>query len=62
MATSDRRHSNEAALLAFCARPDQSADYVKRTAEWVKKDYPGSAQAVIPRLRAIYREKIQRGQ
>ena len=59
MATSDRKHKDESALLAFCARKDQTADYVRRTAEWIKKEYPGSVAALIPRLRKIYREKVQ---
>lgn len=59
MATSERKHTDEAALLAFCARKDQTADYVRRTADWVKDQFPGSAAALIPRLRKIYRDKLQ---
>lgn len=59
MATSDRKHPDESALLAFCARRDNTADYVRRTADWIKEQFPGSASALIPRLRKIYRDKLQ---
>lgn len=57
MVNGERRHSDEAALLRFLERPDQSADYVRRTAEWIKQEFPGSAPSMLPRLRAIYRQK-----
>lgn len=50
-----KRHANEAALLAFCRT--QEAPYIKRTAEWVKENYPGSVPHVIPQLRILYKEK-----
>lgn len=52
-----KRHNDEAALLKFCARSDQTADYVRRTAEWIKSEYPASAATLLPKLRQIYREK-----
>lgn len=54
-----KRHKDEAALLKFCARKDQTADYVRRTAEWIKSEYPASAETLLPKLRKIYREKKQ---
>lgn len=57
MATGERTHPSPYELLTFCARKDQSADYVRRTADWIKTEYPGSAEALLPRLRKIYREK-----
>lgn len=53
---SGKRHTNEQALIDFCKT--QGPAYVKRTAEWVKENYPGSVPSVIPQLRKIYREKI----
>ena len=54
-----KRHAAERELLAFLERQDQTADYVRRTAEWIKREYPGSAH-LLPRLRAIWREKSAR--
>jgi len=53
------KHKDEAALLKFLARPDQTADYVRRTAEWIKKNYPGSVATLLPKMRAIYKNKGQ---
>jgi uncharacterized protein Yka (UPF0111/DUF47 family) len=53
------RHPHEADLLKFCERQDQSADYVRRTAEWIKKEFPASATAMLPKLRAIYKRKTK---
>jgi uncharacterized protein Yka (UPF0111/DUF47 family) len=52
-----KRHKDEAALLKFVSRQDQTADYVRRTAEWIKSEYPASAATLLPKLRQIYREK-----
>ena len=54
---SGRRHNGEAELLRFLERPDQTADYVRRTAEWIKAERPGSAH-LLPKLRQIYKNKI----
>jgi hypothetical protein len=59
MADGDRRHTQPDALLRFLERDDQSAAYVQQTAEWIKTEYPGSAAALLPRLRDIYRRKAQ---
>lgn len=58
MANSDRRLNDEPALLAFLERRDQQADYVRRTAEWIKTDYPGSVH-ILPKLREIYKQKLR---
>ena len=52
-----RRHPAEAELLRFLARPDQTADYVIRNADMIKRDYPGSMATLLPKMRAIYRDK-----
>lgn len=52
-----RRHNGEAELLRFLERPDQTADYVRRTAEWIKAEYPGSVH-LLPKLRVLYRAKL----
>ena len=54
-----KQHNDEAALLKFCERQDQTADYVRRTAEWIKTNYPASTARLIPKLRAIYKDKIR---
>ena len=62
MENSERRHPDEDALLKFLARPDQDAGYVRDTAAWIKKEYPGSAASMLPRLRQVYRGKrIEKG-
>lgn len=55
-----KEHPNEKQLLDFLKRPDQSADYVRKTVVWLKEEYPGSVQKLLPILREIYREKINR--
>ena len=61
METGDRKHASEADVLKFLERKDQSSDYVRRTAEWIKEQFPGSAPAMLPKMRAIYRDKKQAG-
>lgn len=54
------QHQNEAALLKFLQRSDQSSAYVRETAQWLRKKYPGSA-GLIPKLRQLYQEKKRAG-
>lgn len=54
-----KEHPDEKSLLKFLERKDQTADYVRRTAEWIKEEYPGSAERLIPLLRKIYKAKMQ---
>ena len=54
---SGKCHPNPGAVIQFCERQDQSADYVRQTAEWVKKEFPGSAAQMLPKLRKIYARK-----
>ena len=54
-----KRHAAEAELLKFLGRPDQTSDYVRRTAEWIKAEFPDSVPALIPKMRVLYREKKQ---
>lgn len=58
MASGDK-HPNEGALMKFLERGDQTADYVRRTADWVKDRYPGSAPTLLPRMRRLYKNKRQ---
>lgn len=53
-----KRHTAEAELLRFLERQDQTADYVRRTADWIREHYPGSWPTMRPRLRAIYKAKL----
>lgn len=55
-----REVNNPAALLAFCERADNTADYVARTGIWIKENFPGSAPVLLPKLRKIYAEKRKR--
>ena len=60
--TSDRRHPAEAEFIRFLERKDQSSAYVKRCAEWIKIEYPGSVRTVLPKMRQIYKDKQRDGQ
>lgn len=57
MAAPGPEHPHPELLLAFCEKMARQIgrQYVARTAEFIKKNYPGSAAALIPKLRAIYR-------
>lgn len=57
-AATGKRHPAEREYLAFLERQDQSAHYVKRSAEWLKEKYPGSVETLIPKMRVLYRQKI----
>lgn len=62
MATGEpRRHADEDLVLKFLQRPDQSSAYVRRCADWIKAEYPGSAPTLLPKLRVIYRDKKRQG-
>lgn len=54
-----KEHPDEKSLLKFLERQDQTADYVRRTAQWIKEEYPGSAKRLLPLLRKIYKDKMQ---
>ena len=69
MATGDqRRHAHEGHILAFCEKmlrelPEPlGRQYVARTADMIKREYPGSAPAMLPRLREIYKSGRRSGQ
>lgn len=51
-----RIHQHPDVLLED-ARKSATARFVMLTAEWVKQEYPGSADKLIPELRKIYRQK-----
>lgn len=52
-----RQHPHPQLLLDFCERMARQIGrhYVARTADMVKRDFPGSASTLIPKLRAIYK-------
>lgn len=52
-----RQHPHPEILLDFCAKMGRAVGrhYVFRTAEMIKEKFPGSADALIPKLRAIYK-------
>lgn len=52
-----KEHPSEKELIKFLSRDDQTADYVRRTAEWIKEEFPGSAKRLLPLLRKIYKSK-----
>ena len=56
-----KQHPQPAHLLKFLARPDTTPGYIKRTAEWLRTEYPGSAPQMLPELRRLYRAAIRRG-
>jgi hypothetical protein len=45
--------------MKFLERGDQTADYVRRTADWVKDRYPGSTSTLLPRMRRLHKNKRQ---
>lgn len=53
--TTLKRHEHPDALLDLCRRHGD-AFYVRQTAEWLRLNYPGSADELVP-LRAMYRDK-----
>lgn len=62
MATGEpRRHTDETLVLKFLQRQDTSSAYVRRCADWIKAEYPGSAATLLPKMREIYREKKRAG-
>lgn len=52
-----RRHPQEKHLLEFCEKMAKQIgrNYVARTAEMIKREYPGSVESMVPKLRAIYK-------
>lgn len=57
-----KSHPAEAEYLRFLQRQDQSSDYVRRSAEWIKDTYPGSVDTLLPKMRQLYKEKRREGQ
>lgn len=52
-----RQHPHPEHLLAFCEKMARQIGrgYVARTANMIKDQFPGSADKLIPKLRAIYK-------
>jgi hypothetical protein len=53
-----RQHPHPEALLEFARKMARQIGrhYVARTANMIKADFPGSAETLVPKLRAIYKE------
>jgi hypothetical protein len=54
-----KAHPDEEAYMRFLERKDTSADYVRRSAEWLRNEYPGSEAALLPRMRKLYKQKLR---
>lgn len=57
-APSDQVHKHPEQLLALVAKTCavSGPSYAQTTAEWLKRHYPGSCAALLPKLREIYRQ------
>lgn len=53
-----KQHPHPDRLLEFVEKqvPVIGLDYVIRSAKFVEREYPGSAEYLVPKLRAIYRK------
>ncbi len=51
-------HPHPEHLMAFVEKMavQIGSDYVRRTAEFLKRDYPVTASALVPKLRVLYRK------
>lgn len=58
MAKPGAEHPHPERLLVFCERMglEVGRNYVARTAEFIKANYPGSADSLVPKLREIYKK------
>ena len=56
---SGRRHPHPDLLISAVSRPESDSHYVWRNAEMIKREYPGSVDELLPRLRKVYREKYR---
>ncbi len=56
----DARHPHPDALLTFVGRYATTLSYIERTAAMIRRDYPGSAAELLPKLRALYLEQRER--
>lgn len=54
-----RRHPHEQHLIEF-AKKSLTEEYLKTLADFVKREYPGSAEAVLPKLQEIYVQKFKK--
>lgn len=62
VAGADRAHPDPDRLLAFVEKMagQIGVAYVRRSAEFIQREYPASAPAMLPKLRAIYRQYSHR--
>jgi len=57
-----RQHPHPDRLLEFVEQqvPVIGLDYVIRSAKFIEREYPGSVDYLVPKLRAIYRKHSQK--
>ncbi len=56
-AGADRRHPHPAQLLEFAERHTTRLRYLLRLVDWLRAEYPGSVDELVPQLRDVYRRK-----
>lgn len=54
-----KSHPHEGHFIEF-AKKALTEDYLKSLADFIKRNYPGSAESVLPKLREIYTTKFGR--
>lgn len=59
MADQLKCHPHPDRLVEFLQRREHDSFYVWRNAEMIKRDFPGSVDNLLPRLRALYRTKYR---
>jgi len=52
-----RKHPHEQHVIEF-AKKVLTEEYLKTLDDFIKRNYPGSAEAVLPKLREIYAAKF----
>ena len=60
MAEPGAEHPAPDELLRFLERNPGSADYLRRTADWIRTTYPGSWASMRPRLQQLYRAESKK--
>ncbi len=52
-----RKHPHEQDVIVFAGKV-LTEEYLKTLADFIKREYPGSAEAVLPKLQEIYASKF----
>ena len=60
MAAPGLEHPHEQHLLDFLARHAPGPAYIKRTAEMVREQFPGSWDRMRPKLLALHRDAVKK--